>query len=100
MNIALLIARLVLAVVFVVAGFAYSHPGLSATDWFGALALLQWIELIAGIIIVALLAGMGWLLLQMLRQQGHLLLRIENLEAQLQASGTAAPQPAAQAPQP
>ena len=88
------------AVAAFVVGFGYSHPGLSATGWFGALALVQWIELIAGIIIVALLAGAGWLLLLMLRQQGRLLLRIENLEAQLQASSTAAPQPAAQVPQP
>ena len=88
------------AVAAFVVGFGYSHPGLSATGWFGALALMQWIELIAGIIIVALLAGAGWLLLLMLRQQGRLLLRIENLEAQLQASSTAAPQPAAQVPQP
>ena len=90
-----LLRNLVLAAMagFVV-GFGYSNPGLSATDWFVALAQAQRIELTVGIIIAALLVCMGWLMLQMLRQQGRLLLRIEALEERLAAGGTAA-QPAA-----
>ncbi len=90
-----LLRNLVLAAVagFIV-GFGSSNAGLSATDWFVALAHAQRIELIVGIIIAALLVGMGWLLLQMLRQQGRLLLRIEALEGKLASGGTAA-QPAA-----
>ena len=85
---------LLAAVAGFVVGFGYTTPGLSATGWFGVLALPQRIELIGGLVVVALLVAFGWLLLLMLRQQGRLLLRIEALEEQLQAGGSAA-QPAA-----
>ncbi|GAC1343592.1 MAG: hypothetical protein NVSMB27_03650 [Ktedonobacteraceae bacterium] len=67
-----------------------TNAGLSAVDWFGTLALMQRIELLVGVVVVALLAGASWLLFQMLRQQGRLLLRIESLETQLAANGKAA----------
>lgn len=87
-----LIRNLLLAAVagFVV-GFGYTTPELSATSWFAVLALSQRIELITGLVVVALLVGVGWLLLLMLRQQGRLLLRIEALEEHLEAEGSAAP---------
>lgn len=60
--------------------------------WFGALTMAQRIELLVGMIAVALLAGESWVLAQMLSQQGRFLLRIEAIEAQLTAKGLA-PQP-------
>ena len=85
------------AVAGFVVGFGYSTPGLSANDWFGTLALPRRIELIGGLVVVALLVGIGWLLLQMLRQQGRLLLRIEELEERLEASRGAEQRAAAEA---
>ena len=66
---------------------------LDVLGWFGALALIQRIELLVGIIAVALLVGESWLLFQVLRQQGRLLLRIEALEAEWVVNDRA-PQPA------
>lgn len=81
-----LIRNLLLAAV---AGFTIwqgrTNAGLSAVDWLGILTLAQRIELLIWVIMVALLAGEGWLLFQVLRQQGRLLLRIEAIEVQLAA---------------
>ena len=83
-------------------------PGPPAADpnvlgWFSALPLTQRLALLAGVLVGAVLVGEGWVLLQVLNQQGRLLLRIEALEAMLGASGVA-PQPgpaaAAAAPAP
>jgi thiol-disulfide isomerase/thioredoxin/uncharacterized membrane protein YphA (DoxX/SURF4 family) len=67
--------------------FGHSRPGLSATSWFAALTLSQRLELVTGGIVVTLLVGEGWVLLQTLRQQGRLLLRIERLETRLAQEG-------------
>lgn len=87
-----LLRNLVLAAVagFVV-WFGWANAGLSATDWFGLLAVTQRVELIGGLVVLLLFVGGGWLLLSILQQQGRLLLRIEDLEAQLAGQGTAAP---------
>lgn len=77
---------LALVAVFL-AVFGRSSAGLSATSWFGMLTLAQRIELLIGVIVVALLVGESWLLLQMLRQSGRLLLRIERLERSLAEEG-------------
>ena len=90
-----LIRNLLLAAVaaFIV-GFGRNTPGLDLFAWPGTLALTQRIELIVGLILIGLVALEGWILWQVLRQQGRLLLRIEALEAQLSSRGTA-PQTAA-----
>ena len=67
--------------------FGWSSPGLSAVAWFGDLALAQRLEVIMGVLFVALVLGAGWLLLAMMRQQGRLLLRIEALEERLAVGG-------------
>ncbi len=77
---------LALVAVFLVV-FGRSSAGLSATSWFGMLRAAQRIELLIGVIVVALLAGESWLLLQTLRQSGRLLLRIERLERRLAEEG-------------
>jgi len=79
-----LIRNLVLAAVagFVV-GFGWSSPDPGLFDWFAALSVPQRIEVFAGVLVFALLLGGGWLLFQVMAQQGRLLLRLEALEAQM-----------------
>lgn len=85
-----LIRNLVLAAVAgVVVIFGGSTPELSVVDWLAPLSMSQRFEVLAGIVVLLLLMAGGWLLLQVLSQQGRLLLRIEALEAQLAASGMA-----------
>jgi len=88
MVIALLILRLLLAAGFV-AWFGHDHAGLSALSWIGVLTVAQCLELLGFLIVLALLLGSGWLLWQILRQQGRLLLRLEATEARLAEAGLA-----------
>ena len=69
------------AIAAFVVEFGRTHIGPDPIGWFGTLAPIQRIELVGGVMLVALLAIEGWVLLQVLRQQGRLLLRIEALEA-------------------
>ncbi len=59
--------------------FGHQSSSLSATSWLTAWLLGQQVTLIA----VGLVVGEGWLLLHTLRQQGRLLLRIEETERRL-----------------
>jgi peroxiredoxin len=82
-----------------VAGFVVwqgsNGAGLSALGWLRSLTPLQVAGLIGGSGVLALLAAEGWFLLQLLRQQGRLLVRLDLLEAQLVAGGAVpAPTPA------
>src|SRR5207245_7667441 len=90
-----LIRNLILAVI---AGFVIWHPASSTAGadlgtWFTSLAVVQRVEVIVGVLIVALVAVEGWALFHMMTQQGRLVLRLEALETQL-ASGGIAPQSA------
>ena len=84
-----LIRNVILAAVagFVV-GLGRTNAGASAIGWLSTLAIVQRIELIVGALVVALLVIEGWVIIQMLRQQGYLLLRLEELEAKLAENGT------------
>jgi hypothetical protein len=85
-----LIRNLVLAAVAgVVVVFGWSTSQLSVVDWLAPLSVSQRIEVLAGLLVLVLLLAGGWLLFQVLSQQGRLLLRIEALEAQLTANGMA-----------
>jgi methylamine dehydrogenase accessory protein MauD len=89
-----LIRNLVLAAVaVVVVAFGRSTPELGVFDWLAPLSLSQRIEMLVGVIALALLIGEGWFLFQSMTQQGRLLLRIEALEARLTDAGLA-PAPA------
>lgn len=82
-----LIRNLLLAAIagFVV-GFGRTNAGLDVLSWFTSLAVAQRIELVAGVIVVALLALESWVLFQAMKQQGRLLLRLEALEARVAGS--------------
>ena len=85
-----LIRNLVLAALAgVVVGFGRSNAGLDLGSWFGTLALASRIEVIGGVVVLAVLVGEGWLLWHVLRQQGRLLLRLEATEARLAEAGLA-----------
>jgi uncharacterized membrane protein YphA (DoxX/SURF4 family)/peroxiredoxin len=76
-----LVRNLLLAVIsaLVVAGGAGTGV-LTAVTWAGDLSTRDRLALAAGVAVVLALAAQGWLILQLLHQQGRLLLRIEALE--------------------
>ena len=59
------------------------NPGLSIVSWIGDLTLVQRMLFGMGLVGLILLAAEGWVLLQMLRQQGRLLLRLDAMETRL-----------------
>jgi peroxiredoxin len=75
--------------------FGRSSPGPEFLDWLAVLAASQRIEVAVGVVVLALLLGEGWVLFQVMSQQGRLLLRIEALEARLAEAGLAPSQAAA-----
>ena len=86
-----LIRNLILAAI---AGFVIWHPASSTAGadlgtWFISLAVVQRVEVIVGVLIVALVAVEAWALFHMMTQQGRLVLRLEALETQLASSGIA-----------
>lgn len=91
-----LLRNLVLAALagFVVV-FEQGMPDPGIFDWLTAWPVIQRIEVVGGMMVVALLVGAGWLLFQLMAQQGRLLLRIEAAEAELAANAKGMlPQPA------
>src|SRR5258708_11205395 len=86
---ATLVRNVILAAVagFVV-GLGRTNAGASDIGWVGRLAIAQRIELIFGGLVVGLLMIEVWVVIQMLRQQGYRLLRLEELEVKLAESGT------------
>lgn len=84
-----LLRNLVLAALagfVVIFGQGVSNPGIF--DWLNALPVIQRIEVAGVLVVAALFVGVGWLLLQLVAQQGRLLLRIEATEAKLAAKST------------
>lgn len=69
------------------AGFVVwqGHPNVEpdALAWLGAVSVGQAVLLTGSMIVLTLLVLQGWLLVNLLRQNGRLLLRIEALEAQM-----------------
>jgi methylamine dehydrogenase accessory protein MauD len=76
-----------------VAGFivwqGYQSAGPSATGWLSSPSAAQIVALIFGLVMLGLLVGTWWFLLQLVRQNGRLLSRVEVLEGSLLASGVA-----------
>ncbi len=87
-----LIRNLVLAAIAaVVVGFGRSTPQLGVLDWMAPMSGLQRVEVLGGVLVLLLLLGEGWVLLQITRQQGRLLLRLEALETQQTGASLAQP---------
>lgn len=84
---------LLIAVTGVLILQGHNNSGLSITDWLFELEPLQ-INIVAGIVtILFILIIQGWLLIQLLRQSGRLLLRVANLETRLAIPNSANLQP-------
>lgn len=77
-------------VLAVTRGARVHQSGVSPLGWSGARARPAPRALLTGAVGAGLLAGGSWLFLQVLKQQGRLLLRIEALEARLPPDGSAA----------
>ncbi len=77
-----------------------AQPGASVIGWLSSVTMSQFLGFAAVLLLVGLLLGEGWLLLNLLRQNGRLLLRIEALEARQGGAdtGNAAPHPVAGLP--
>lgn len=65
------------------------NAGPSLTGWIGNLTSGQLIGLVVGIAVLGVLAIQGWLLINLMRQNGRLLLRMDELESRLDAAGVA-----------
>ena len=59
------------------------QPSAGIVHWLSTVTASQVVSLAGGLLLLVLLIGEGWLLLNLLRQNGRLLRRIEALEAQL-----------------
>jgi len=70
-----------LAGVLVVQGPQGIGPGLFA--WLASLSLTTYLILLGALIVVGVMVGQGWVVLNLLRQNGRLLLRLEALEKHL-----------------
>lgn len=84
------LALAALAAVIVV--FGRTPAGLDLGNWLGTLTLAQRIGFIGGVVVLAVLVGILWLLWHILCQQGRLLLRIEAIEAGLDKARPAQPE--------
>jgi peroxiredoxin len=82
-----LVRNAVLAVVaafIAIPGFANNNVGPSIGDAFGGLSAFEWVMLVVGVILIAGLAGVSWLLVHLLGQNGRLLVRLDAIEAALE----------------
>ena len=74
-----------------VAGFVvwrgYGGAGPSALGWLGDLSTARLAGIVAGLLLLGLLAAQWWFLLNLMRQNGRLLARLEALEGALAAGG-------------
>jgi peroxiredoxin len=82
------------AVAVTIAVWGRSDPGPSVTGWLGPLSNAERALLVAGVLVVLALVVQGWLLVQLMRQNGRLLLRVEALETGAAAGPAAGAVPA------
>jgi peroxiredoxin/uncharacterized membrane protein YphA (DoxX/SURF4 family) len=73
-----------------VSGLA-DRPGPSLVAWVERLSTFQAVMLVVGVLLVAALAGIAWLLVQLLGQNGRLLVRFDKIEEALAEHDIAIP---------
>lgn len=73
----------------------WDDSGASAHSWIGDLSALQGVLLIGAFVSITLLAIEGWALVQLLQQNGRMLIRLEALESAIETGHPLAPAPAA-----
>src|SRR5215204_6182192 len=74
----------VLAALVAISGFANDNVGPALTEVFQGLSTFEWVMLAIGVILLAALAGVAWLLVHLLGQNGRLLVRLDAIEAALE----------------
>jgi peroxiredoxin/uncharacterized membrane protein YphA (DoxX/SURF4 family) len=74
----------VLAAFVAVSGFANDNVGPALTEVFQGLSTFEWVMLAIGVVLLAALAGVTWLLVHLLGQNGRLLVRLDRIEAALE----------------
>jgi len=67
----------------------WDDGGASLTGWVGGIQAGQAVAIVVGLVLSALVAVEGWAILNLLRQHGRLLLRLDALEAGKAAAGSA-----------
>jgi thiol-disulfide isomerase/thioredoxin/uncharacterized membrane protein YphA (DoxX/SURF4 family) len=72
-------------------GSGGGSTGGSVLGWLGGLPATPLVGLILGLVALALVVGQWWFLVNLLRQNGRLMVRVEALEARLGAAGVAPP---------
>jgi peroxiredoxin len=70
--------------------YGWGDPGPSAMGWLDALTGADWVWLVGGTVVLALVATQSWLLVQLLGQHGRLLMRLDALESRFAASAAPA----------
>ncbi|MGI8486046.1 MAG: MauE/DoxX family redox-associated membrane protein [Thermomicrobiales bacterium] len=78
-----------LAAFVLVAG--WNDAGLSPIAWLGDLSAIEGVLIVGGVLVLALIAVVGWALVQLLQQNGRLLLRLEALESAVESGTPIAP---------
>jgi peroxiredoxin len=81
------------AVAAIIVLFGRDDAGASLTGWFGDLSGAEQVLTIATALLTAAVGGLAWLLLQVVRQNGRLLLRIDAIDNRI-ANGAQAIEPA------
>ncbi|HTI15740.1 MAG TPA: MauE/DoxX family redox-associated membrane protein [Dictyobacter sp.] len=83
-----LIRDLVLvAIAAFIVGFGRATTSLNPFGWLRFLTVFQRVELLVGLILLGLLALMIWVVIQIMHQQGRMLVRLDAMEGQLAAAG-------------
>src|SRR5215216_1300257 len=74
----------VLAAFVAISGFANDNVGPALTEVFQGMSVFEWVMLAIGVILLAALAGVSWLLVHLLGQNGRLLVRLDRIESALE----------------
>lgn len=74
----------VLAAFITIEGFAANNVGPSIPEAVRGMDGFQWVVLVLGIVIIAVLAAESWLLVHLLGQNGRLLVRLDRIESALE----------------
>jgi len=74
----------VLAAFVAFSGFVNDNVGPGLTEVFGDLSAFEWVMLVIGVVLLVALAGVTWLLVHLLGQNGRLLVRLDRIEDALE----------------
>lgn len=82
-----LVRNVVLAAIaafIAISGASTGNVGPSVGEVFGDMGAFEWVMLVLGVVVLLALAGVAWLLVHLLGQNGRLLVRLDRIEAALE----------------